>query len=139
MNPQELQFISNNKLPIWIVVINNNSSGMIKSRQIRRYNSEFLLTTEETGYSVVNLEKLSNVYDFSYIQVESIEDIDNKLIDCDYTKPLFINFIVDENIDLEISLPIGNSCKDMEPKLSKEIYEKLNLNIDYKKGKKCSN
>ena len=129
MNPQELQFISNNKLPIWIVVINNNSSGMIKSRQIRRYNSEFLLTTEETGYSVVDLEKLSNVYDFSYIQVESIEDIDNKLIDCDYTKPLFINFIVDENIDLEISLPIGNSCKNMEPKLNEEIYEKLNLNI----------
>ena len=102
---------------------------MIKSRQIRRYNSEFLLTTEETGYSVVDLEKLSNVYDFSYIQVESIEDIDNKLIDCDYTKPLFINFIVDENIDLEISLPIGNSCKNMEPKLNEEIYEKLNLNI----------
>ena len=127
MNPQELQFISNNKLPIWIVVINNNSSGMIKSRQIRKYNSEFLLTTEETGYSVVNLEKLSNVYDFRYIQVESIEDIDNKLIDCDYAKPLFINFIIDENIDLEISLPIGNSCKNMEPKLSKEIYEKLNL------------
>ena len=127
MNPQELQFISNNKLPVWIVVINNNSSGMIKSRQIRRYNSEFLLTTEETGYSLVNLEKLSNVYDFGYIQIESTEDIDNKLIDCDYTKPLFINFIVDENIDLEISLPIGNSCKNMEPKLSKEIYEKLNL------------
>ena len=136
MNPQELQFISNNKLPIWIVVINNSSSGMIKSRQIRRYNSEFLLTTKKTGYSVVDLEKLSNTYGFDYIQIESVKDIDNKLRDCDYTKPLFINFIVDENIDLEISLPVGNNCKDMEPKLSKEIYEKLNLNIIIKKGRK---
>ena len=32
----------------------------------------------------------------------------------------------DENIDLEISLPIGNSCKNMEPRLDKEIHEKLN-------------
>lgn len=125
MNPQELQFISNNKLPIWIVVVNNNSSGMIKSRQIRRYNSEFLLTTEETGYSMVDLEKLSNAYDFDYVQIESVEDIDNKLIDCDYTKPLFINFIVDENIDLEISLPIGNDCKDMEPKLDEAVLERI--------------
>lgn len=125
MNPQELQFISNNKLPIWIVVINNSSSGMIKSRQIRRYNSEFLLTTKKTGYSVVDLEKLSNTYGFDYIQIESVKDIDNKLRDCDYTKPLFINFIVDENIDLEISLPIGNNCKDMEPKLDKTILERI--------------
>lgn len=125
MNPQELQFISNNKLPIWIVVVNNNSSGMIKSRQIRRYNSEFLLTTKETGYSMVDLEKLSNAYDFDYVQIESVEDIDNKLIDCDYTKPLFINFIVDENIDLEISLPIGNDCKDMEPKLDETVLERM--------------
>lgn len=125
MNPQELQFISNNKLPIWIVVINNSSSGMIKSRQIRRYNSEFLLTTKKTGYSVVDLEKLSNTYDFDYIQIESVKDIDNKLRDCDYTKPLFINFTVDENIDLEISLPIGNNCKDMEPKLDKTILERI--------------
>ena len=125
MNPQELQFISNNKLPIWIVVINNSSSGMIKSRQIRRYNSEFLLTTKKTGYSVVDLEKLSNTYGFDYIQIESVKDIDNKLRDCDYTKPLFINFIVDENIDLKISLPIGNNCKDMEPKLDKTILERI--------------
>ncbi len=125
MNPQELQFISNNKLPIWIVVINNSSSGMIKSRQIRRYNSEFLLTTKKTGYSVVDLEKLSNTYGFDYIQIESVKDIDNKLRDCDYTKPLFINFIVDENIDLEISLPVGNNCKDMEPKLDKTILERI--------------
>ena len=125
MNPQELQFISNNKLPIWIVVINNSSSGMIKSRQIRRYNSEFLLTTKKTGYSVVDLEKLSNTYGFDYIQIESVKDIDNKLRDCDYTKPLFINFIVDENIDLEISLPVGNNCNDMEPKLDKTILERI--------------
>ena len=95
MNPQELQFISKNKLPIIIVVINNNSSGMIKSRQIRRYNSEFLLTTTETGYSVVNLEKLAKTYDFEYIQIESTEDAKNKLMRCNYTKPLFINLIVD--------------------------------------------
>ena len=125
MNPQELQFISKNKLPIWIVVINNNSSGMIKSRQIRKYNSEFLLTTKETGYSVVDLKKLSDTYNFEYVQIESIKDIDSKLINCDYTEPLLVNFAVDEYIDLEISLPIGNNCRYMEPKLDKNIYEEL--------------
>ena len=125
MNPQELQFISKNKLPIWIVVINNNSSGMIKSRQIRKYNSEFLLTTKETGYSVVNLKKLSDTYNFEYVQIESIKDIDSKLINCDYTEPLLVNFTVDEYIDLEISLPVGNNCRDMEPKLDRNIYEEL--------------
>lgn len=125
MNPQELQFISKNKLPIWIVVINNNSSGMIKSRQIRKYNSEFLLTTKETGYSVVDLKKLSDTYNFEYVQIESIKDIDSKLINCDYTEPLLVNFTVDEYIDLEISLPVGNNCRDMEPKLDRNIYEEL--------------
>ena len=125
MNPQELQFISNNNLPIWIIVINNNSSGMIKSRQIRKYNSEFLLTTKETGYSVVDLKKLSNTYNFEYVQIENITDINDKLLNCDYAKPLFVNFIVDESIDLEISLPIGNNCRDMEPKLDRNIDEEL--------------
>ena len=125
MNPQELQFISNNNLPIWIIVINNNSSGMIKSRQIRKYNSEFLLTTKETGYSVVDLKKLSNTYNFEYVQIENITDINDKLLNCDYAKPLFVNFIVDESIDLEISLPIGNNCRDMEPKLDRNLDEEL--------------
>ena len=125
MNPQELQFISKNKLPIHIVVINNSSSGMIKSRQIKKYNSRFLLTTKKTGYSVVDLKKLSDTYNFQYIQINSTEDIYNKLENFDYKKPLFIDFIIDESIDLEISLPIGNNCKNMEPKLRKGIFKEL--------------
>ena len=30
-----------------------------------------------------------------------------------------------ENIDLEISLPIGNDCKDMEPKLDEAVLERI--------------
>lgn len=127
MNPQELQFISNNNLPIWIVIINNKTSGMIKSREIRKFNSKFLLTTEDSGYSVVNFERLAYTYNFSYVKVNNVLDFDNKIIKMNFRRnePLIIELCVDENIDLEINLPIGNKCQDMLPKLDKKIYSEI--------------
>ncbi|MBQ3311800.1 thiamine pyrophosphate-binding protein [bacterium] len=73
MNLQELQLVSQNKLPIKIVVFNNTSLGMIQEVQMKFANKEYFGT--KIGYSTVNLEKLANCYDINFVSIKNQNDI----------------------------------------------------------------
>ncbi|MBT6113671.1 MAG: thiamine pyrophosphate-binding protein, partial [Candidatus Marinimicrobia bacterium] len=64
MSIQELQHIAANQLPITIILLNNFSSGMIRSREKVKYGESFfpLHTTLESGYSVPDFCELANSY-----------------------------------------------------------------------------
>lgn len=112
MNLQELQMIAAERLPIAIIVINNRSSGMIRSREKMKYNGQFVHTTLESGYGFPCLEKLAEAYGIKY----------SKTFD---SFPSIVEIDIDEEIDLEPDLPVGKECQDMMPALSREKYEEL--------------
>lgn len=119
----ELQYVSRNHLPIWIVVVNNHSSGMIKTRQNIKYQRHFL-TTEASGYSTPDFERIAGAYDIPYRRV-CVEDsfFDDKP---QMDGPHFVEITVDEAIDLEMRLPVGLPCQDMSPEMDVTLYEQLN-------------
>ncbi|MGN0017445.1 MAG: thiamine pyrophosphate-binding protein [Candidatus Gastranaerophilaceae bacterium] len=79
MNLQELQLISQNKIPIKIVVFNNSSLGMIQEVQMKFANKEYYGT--KIGYSTVDLEKLASCYNIDFVsirqqnQIEILQDV----------------------------------------------------------------
>ena len=120
MNIQELQFISQHKLPIFILVINNHTSGMIKDRETVLYN-HYVHTTSDSGYQTPALKELANAYGIDYLA--GIKEF-NRLQPI--KTPLLVELIINSSIGLTPNLPKGRKCQDMTPELSEEKSEILN-------------
>ncbi len=112
INIQELQFISQHKLPITIVLMNNHSSGMIKDRELAVY-KRAMHTTSASGYATPSFEALANAYNLKYGVYSAKE-------------PSLIEICVDEDIFLTPSLPKGKKCQKMTPELHENLYCFLN-------------
>lgn len=116
-NIQELQYIGMNRLPITILLLNNRSSGMIRSREKQRYD-RFVHTTFDSGYGTPDFKKAAEAYGIKYLDYSS--DI---LIKKDM--PELIEIKIDEDIDLEPNLPRGNSCQKLVPLIDKTLFDEL--------------
>ncbi len=124
MNMQELSLISKEQLPITIVILNNESSGMILERERARYGERAVHTTKESGYTHPDFEKLATAYGITY-----------RLLDCVDTGgeeislaggPEIIELRVDIETKLHPNLPLGSPCQDLTPFLERDFYKKLN-------------
>lgn len=124
INIQELQYISQHNLPIIVVIINNETSGMIKDRE-NQY-SYFLHTTYESGFMSPNYCKISDGYGIDYYEFDELDGSKFDLICDNINKPTIINLMVDPSISLSPNLPRGKKCQDLQPALPIEKYIELN-------------
>lgn len=122
MNIQELQFIASMRIPVAILVINNDSSGMIRSREIKRFGQHFVHTTAKDGYSCPNFEKIAAAYGVQYAKLDYTRSIYFQNI----AEPILLEIKVDLTVDLVPFLPKGNLCQNMAPPLEKELFFSLN-------------
>lgn len=74
MNLQELQTIDFHKLPINIVVVNNNALGMIYDLQTKMFSGRYHGTI--VGYAAPDFSKIAQAYNFKYFKVCSTKDYD---------------------------------------------------------------
>ena len=77
MNVQELNFISKNKLPIKIVVLNNSSLGNTFLGTLDRFKKTYG-NDEVSGYSVPNIKKIAKGFQIDYIKISSNNTIVEK-------------------------------------------------------------
>lgn len=75
MNIQELQFISQRRLPIKCVVFNNNTLGMMREVQ-KRYYHEHYLGANPDEFSCPNLAGLAAAYGLKYARINTLDEID---------------------------------------------------------------
>lgn len=115
LNIQELQVVAQENLPIEIMVINNNASGMIEDREKQKYN-KLIHTTPDSGYSSVDLKNIARVYNLDYVQNNY-----NDNISC----PIINELNVNEYIALNPLLPRGNSMQKMSPYIDEKLYQEL--------------
>lgn len=75
MNIQELQTVTNYKLPVKIIVQNNFGYGIIKQFQDAYFGSRYFATGE--GYSQPDFKKIAEAYDISYRKITNESELDN--------------------------------------------------------------
>jgi acetolactate synthase-1/2/3 large subunit len=79
MNLQELQTIKHHKLPIKIIIFNNDGYLMIKHTQKMLFNGAYNGVNAETGLSLPEFEKIANAFGFSYYSVKNWEDYNKNI------------------------------------------------------------
>lgn len=75
MNIQELQTIVHHKLPVKIVVFNNNSYQAIVQTQKNFFNSVYCGCTVESGISFPSFEKIAYAYGIPFRSIDKSSDI----------------------------------------------------------------
>jgi len=71
LNIQELQTIVHNKLPIKILVVNNNCYAVIRKRQVDLFRTRTVGTDKENGVSCPDFRKVADCFGFKYVKINS--------------------------------------------------------------------
>jgi acetolactate synthase-1/2/3 large subunit len=95
MNMQELQLISQLRLPIKIFIFNNNSLGMIQEAQTFYFNSRYYGT--RIGYHAPNIKLLADVYAIEYVQIKTMSDIDKIQNIINSSLPYIVEIFLQQN------------------------------------------
>ncbi len=124
MNIQELEFISSNKIPIFIILINNHSSGMIKNWENQKYGYD-LHSSPENGYEVPDFQKITYAYGINYVSFSGQESVLKALDYCVNGTPVLLDVLINPSDKVLPSLQRGAPCCQMTPELPPELYEVL--------------
>jgi len=76
-NLQELQTVQTKKLPLKVVIFNNDGYGMIKISQNNLFDGRFAGSESGPDISFPNFSKLAHAFGFDYLEVEGPEGIDS--------------------------------------------------------------
>lgn len=79
MNIQELQVISNMKIPVKILVINNDMYAVIRKRQKDLFRKRIVGVDPGTGVSEPDFRKIAECFGFGYKKIENREELKNWL------------------------------------------------------------
>ena len=120
MNIQELQVIARENLPVKVILFNNSALGMIRHFQEMYFESNYVQTVADGGYSVPDFGAVANAYKIPYTCVNKIEDIDDKLFDVQ--GPQFIEVKITEPTYVFPKLEFGKPNQDQEPLLPRDKY-----------------
>ena len=123
MNIQELEFIAREKLPILIVVINNNSLGMIRHFQEIYFSDNNPQTVIGQGYSVPDFVSVANAYKIKGYKIFSVDDLNEDMFL--FKEPLLLEIFSNEKTYVKPRLKFGTSNQDQEPLIDRKLYEYL--------------
>ena len=124
-HPERVNYLAKHSLPITIVLLNNRSSGMIRSRQKWRYNNKFLHTTPESGYSVPNFDIVVKSYGIKFYKINMLNVSKIKKIIFSIEQPKMLEINIDPKIEMIPHLPIGFPIQKLLPALDEKKYNWL--------------
>jgi acetolactate synthase I/II/III large subunit len=117
INIQELQTIVRNNLPIKVIVLNNNTLGMIRQFQDSYFESRYQSTY--WGYSAPDFQKVAEAYGIDSKTISKSEEVDEAIkwlwTDENSLKPQLLQVMIDPHTNTYPKIAFGRPITDMEP------------------------
>lgn len=120
MNIQELQFLKREQIPVKIIILNNKSLGMISHFQEMYFDSNYIFTVENEGYSTPNFKKIAEAYDIKYTSLKELDDLKN--IKFTSNLPELIEVELGMFTHVYPKLEFGKPNQDQEPLIDRDEY-----------------
>lgn len=115
INIQELETISHHNLPIKMIVINNNSLGMVRQFQQSYYDERYASSIK--GYSAPDFEKVAKAYGIGSLTIENESQIQegiSKLWE-NPQAPFLLDVRIDPTVNAYPKIAFGHPITGMEP------------------------
>ncbi|WP_281298243.1 thiamine pyrophosphate-binding protein [Flavobacterium limnophilum] len=117
INIQELQTIVRNHLPVKIIVLNNNTLGMIRQFQDSYFESRYQSTY--WGYSAPDFSKVALAYGIDAKTIENMDEIENAVEwlwkDENAAKPQLLQVMINPHTNTYPKIAFGKPITEMEP------------------------
>jgi acetolactate synthase-1/2/3 large subunit len=117
INIQELQTIVRNNLPVKIIVLNNNTLGMIRQFQDSYFESRYQSTY--WGYSAPDFSKVALAYGIDSKSIENMDEIENAVEWLwkgeNATKPQLLQVMINPHTNTYPKIAFGKPITEMEP------------------------
>ena len=114
MNIQELQTIVRNNIPLKIVILNNNSLGMIRQFQDSYFDGRYQSTY--WGYSAPNFADIASAYGIPSKTITTMNDIEPAIEWLwQDAGPLLLQVIINPKVNVYPKIAFGKPITEMEP------------------------
>jgi acetolactate synthase-1/2/3 large subunit len=115
LNIQELQTIAHHQLSVKIIVINNQSLGMIRQFQDSYFESKHQSTV--WGYSAPDFSKVAAAYDIASFTIETEEQVEEGLKQMweQSNAPFLLQVMIDVKTNVYPKIAFGKPITEMEP------------------------
>ena len=118
MNIQELQLLKRNRIPVKLVIMNNNCLGMIRHFQEMYFESRYEGTIK--GYSTPDFCKIAQAYGIDNLNIKNGESL-TAISQCLFSPdPFIIHIALEQNTFVFPKLAVNRPIEDQEPLLSRE-------------------
>ncbi len=98
MNIQELQTIAHNRLPVKIVVFNNNGYLLIRQTQKNFQDGRLIGEGPESGVGFPDLRKIADAYGIGYLSIHSLANLESGIQELiDYHGPVICEVMTPSN------------------------------------------
>lgn len=129
MNMQELQFVSRERLPIKIFVLNNNSLGMIAQVQDDYFCGRRIGTDPLGGFSSPDFSEISKAYGIRSFSVDNLEMLNNVLNDININgyvnEPILVQIRFNEQTFAHPKTYFGDEINNQRPYLPEKVYSRI--------------
>lgn len=123
MNIQELETVVREQLPIKIIVLNNRALGKISEIQSGSYGHRYAQTTQQSGYTVPDFEKIAKAYGIKAVTLETYQLMDNYSEWLRDNEPCLISILMPE--DTLLIPKIKWETGKIVPALTENLLEKV--------------
>jgi acetolactate synthase-1/2/3 large subunit len=137
LNVQELQTLAHYNLNCKIIIINNNGYASIRNSQSSFLGGHIAGSSQETGVSFPNWEKIADAFSLPYVREEKYSGL-LKLFNLTLVRkgPMIIEIIVPENV---VMIPVvtsvrledgtfkSNKLHEMIPELTEEELKRFGV------------
>lgn len=123
LNIQELQTIKYYNLPIKVFILNSRSYAIIKQFQEMYFDSNFLATQQDSGYSVPDFNKIAKAYGLKSQTIKKNVQLAGKIKKVLSSKECIICDVwVPEGAKLIPKLEFGKPIEDLSPLIPREEF-----------------
>lgn len=122
MNIQELQTIVREKLPVKIMLMNNESLGMIRHFQEMYFASNFMQTKPNHGYTVPDFVRIAQAYGIKAMRIEKPEDFGDTLTS---REPMLYDIQCGKDTYIFPKLAIKKPIYDQEPLMARALLAEM--------------
>ncbi|MCL2404053.1 MAG: thiamine pyrophosphate-binding protein [Defluviitaleaceae bacterium] len=125
MNIQELQFLAREGIAVKVILLNNHALGMIRHFQEMYFDSNYMHTKQQGGYTVPDFGAVSTAYGIPYAKAESLAQLDTVKPLIESSGPAVIELAFKNDTYVFPKLAMGKLNHDQEPELDRALFDYL--------------
>ena len=123
MTLQELATISHHKIPIKLILINNNGYSMIKQTQDQWLSSNYYASSPKGGLSFPEYKTLAKSFNMKYLEISTKKNLKINIRNFLKEKtPVFCNVVISPKARVIPQVKFGRPNEDMDPLLPRNIF-----------------